>query len=80
MINTATHLQEIRTLRSQVNIMYQAVAAPIQMPGKVTGNMAIKMAYEQAGREEYANRFKRVLDDLDKQERDVLAKIAEESQ
>ena len=76
MTDPATKLQEIHTLRSQVDIMYQAVAEPTRLPGRVSGSMAIKMVYQQAIREQHAARFQAVLDDLDKQEQEILAKIA----
>lgn len=75
MSNLAARLEAIRTHRSRVDVMYQAVAAPTKLQGKVSGSMAIKLMYEQVGREEYARRFKNVLDDLDRQEQDVLAKM-----
>lgn len=75
MTDLTTRLQQIRSLRAHVDLMYQSVAAPIKLPGKVSGSMAIKMAYEQKGREEFADRFKRTLDDLDQQEREILEKI-----
>lgn len=79
MTNLATRLQDVRTHRSRVNVMYQSVAAPVQLSGKMTGSVTIKMAYEQADREEYAIRFKRILDSLDRQEQEILARMEEVS-
>jgi hypothetical protein len=76
MTDLTTRLEQIRSLRAHTNVMYQSVAAPVQLPGKKTAAMAIKMAYEQVGREQFAERFKRVLDDLDQQERAILIKMA----
>jgi len=69
-------LEAIRTHRARTLVMYNSFAAPIKLSGKVTGSMAIKIAYEQADREEYALKFKRILDSLDRQEREVTAKLA----
>ncbi len=75
MTSLTERLQHVRTLRSQVEPMYQSMAAPTRLPGRVSGSMAIKMVYEQANREEHAARFKAVLDDLDQQEQEILTKL-----
>lgn len=75
MINIESRLKNIRTLRSQVDVMYQSMVAPVQLQGKRTADIVIKMAYEQMGREEFAARFKRIIDGLDKQERDILLQV-----
>lgn len=76
MTDLATRLQDVRTARSRVEIMSQCVGDPVRLPGRVSGSMAIKMVYQQANREQYVTRFRAVLDDLDQQERDLLAKLA----
>ncbi len=76
MTDLTTKLQEIRTARSQVEIMSQCVAEPVRLPGRVTGAMAINMMYQQVDREKHAARFQAVLDKLDRHEQEVLAKIA----
>ena len=78
MISPTERLAAIRSLRAHVENLYPLVAEPNHLPGRVTGDMVIKMMYQHANREQHAQKFQAILADLDEQERDILSKLATE--